>query len=182
MAPHSSILAWKIPWTEEPGRLQSSGLQRVGHDWAHTHLGIRKFVKVSYKGQAEMSALGKGKQLLGVQPALPGVFPGEGEGPSVSLSALSTWFRNCCLPAALELLLSPKPPLNRRARVFEETQDWSIQFTSVDILHYKGQLSEAFCSFAVFFSVDSGPLTPGNLRAPCRVLEYAYHKHTLYFT
>ena len=32
MATHSSILAWKIPWTEEPDRLQSMGLQRVGHD------------------------------------------------------------------------------------------------------------------------------------------------------
>ena len=32
MAPHSSILAWKVPWTEEPGRLQSMGSQRVGHD------------------------------------------------------------------------------------------------------------------------------------------------------
>ena len=32
MATHSSILAWKIPWTEEPGRLQSVGLQRVGHN------------------------------------------------------------------------------------------------------------------------------------------------------
>ena len=32
MAMHSSILAWKIPWTEEPGRLQSMGSQRVGHD------------------------------------------------------------------------------------------------------------------------------------------------------
>ena len=32
MATHSSILAWSIPWTEEPGRLQSMGLQRVGHD------------------------------------------------------------------------------------------------------------------------------------------------------
>ena len=31
MATHSSILAWRIPWTEEPGRLQSTGLQRVGH-------------------------------------------------------------------------------------------------------------------------------------------------------
>ena len=29
---HSSILAWKIPWTEEPGRLQSMGKQRIGHD------------------------------------------------------------------------------------------------------------------------------------------------------
>ena len=34
MAPHSSTLAWKIPWMEEPGRLQSMGSQRVGHDWA----------------------------------------------------------------------------------------------------------------------------------------------------
>ena len=34
MAPHSSTLAWKIPWTEEPDRLQSTGSQRVGHDWA----------------------------------------------------------------------------------------------------------------------------------------------------
>ena len=34
MAPHSSTLAWKIPWTEEPGRLQSMGLWRVGYDWA----------------------------------------------------------------------------------------------------------------------------------------------------
>ena len=32
MAAHSSILAWKIPWTVEPGRLQSMGLQTVGHD------------------------------------------------------------------------------------------------------------------------------------------------------
>ena len=31
MAPHSSILAWRIPWTEEPGGLQSMGLQRVGY-------------------------------------------------------------------------------------------------------------------------------------------------------
>ena len=41
MATYSSILAWKIPWTEEPGRLQSIGLQRAEHDWActrsHTH-------------------------------------------------------------------------------------------------------------------------------------------------
>ena len=34
MATNSSILAWKIPWTEESGRLLSMGLQRAGHDWA----------------------------------------------------------------------------------------------------------------------------------------------------
>ena len=32
MATHSNILAWRIPWTEEPGRLQSTGLPRVGHN------------------------------------------------------------------------------------------------------------------------------------------------------
>ena len=40
MATHSSILAWRIPWTEDPGRLQSTGLQRVRHDLsdsARTH-------------------------------------------------------------------------------------------------------------------------------------------------
>ena len=36
MATHSSILAWKIPWTEMPGRLQSMGSQRVGHDFTFT--------------------------------------------------------------------------------------------------------------------------------------------------
>ena len=34
VAPHSSTIAWKIPWTEEPGRLQSMESLRVGHDWA----------------------------------------------------------------------------------------------------------------------------------------------------
>ena len=34
METHSSITAWRIPWTEELGRLQSMGLQRVRHDWA----------------------------------------------------------------------------------------------------------------------------------------------------
>ena len=37
MATHSSILVWKIPWTEEPGRLQFIGSQRGGQDWAAKH-------------------------------------------------------------------------------------------------------------------------------------------------
>ena len=45
----SSILAWKIPWTEEPAGLQSMGSQRVGHDWAHTQeprVQIKGFLEV----------------------------------------------------------------------------------------------------------------------------------------
>ena len=37
MATHSNILAWKTQWIEEPGRLQSMGLQRVRHDWVSEH-------------------------------------------------------------------------------------------------------------------------------------------------
>ena len=44
MAPHSSTLAWNIPWMEEPGGLQSMGLLRVGHDWvtslSHFHFSL----------------------------------------------------------------------------------------------------------------------------------------------
>ena len=50
MAPHSSILAWKIPWTEEPGRLQSMGSRRVGHDWA-TSLSLFTFMHWRRKWQ-----------------------------------------------------------------------------------------------------------------------------------
>ena len=50
MAPHSSTLAWKIPWTEEPGRLQSTGSHRVGHDWA-TSLSLFTFMHWRRKWQ-----------------------------------------------------------------------------------------------------------------------------------
>ena len=42
MATHSSILAWRIPWTEEPGGLQSTGSQRVRHDWATSLSKLKK--------------------------------------------------------------------------------------------------------------------------------------------
>ena len=48
MATHSSTLAWKIPWTEEPGRLQSMGLQTVRDDcvyiYIHTHIDVPVFL------------------------------------------------------------------------------------------------------------------------------------------
>ena len=50
MAPHSSTLAWKIPWMEEPGRLQSMGSQRVRHDWA-TSLSLFTFLHWRRKWQ-----------------------------------------------------------------------------------------------------------------------------------
>ena len=49
MTTHSSILAWKIPWTEEPGRLQSMELQRVEHDLVTKPQPIKDVVIVSNK-------------------------------------------------------------------------------------------------------------------------------------
>ena len=50
MATHSNVLAWKIPWTEEPGRLQSMGSRRVGHDWT-TSLSLFTFMHWKRKWQ-----------------------------------------------------------------------------------------------------------------------------------
>ena len=63
MATYSSILAWRIPWTEEPGGLQSTGLQRVGHDWAtslthsltHSLHGIHGVISISQMRKLRIS-------------------------------------------------------------------------------------------------------------------------------
>ena len=53
MAPHSSTLAWKIPWMEEPGRLQSMGSRRVGHHWATSLLLFTDIVFCLFKSQVQ---------------------------------------------------------------------------------------------------------------------------------
>ena len=74
MAPHSSTLAWKIPWTEEPGGLQSMESLRVGHDWA-TSLSLFTFMHWRRKWQ----------------PA-PVFLPGESQGQR-SLVGFRLWGR-----------------------------------------------------------------------------------------
>ena len=74
MAPHSSTLAWKIPWMEEPGRLQSMGSLRVGHDWA-TSLSLFTFTHWKRKWQPT-----------------PVFLPGESQG-SGSLVGCHLWGR-----------------------------------------------------------------------------------------
>ena len=49
MATHSSLLVWRIPWTEEPGELQSMGSQRVGHNWSDGMYTLNKGIKYSIK-------------------------------------------------------------------------------------------------------------------------------------
>ena len=52
MATHSSILAWRIPWTEEPGGLQSMGSQRIGHNWVTKHIHIPSLEKCLFRSFA----------------------------------------------------------------------------------------------------------------------------------
>ena len=72
MATHSSILAWEIPWTEEPGGLQSIGLPRVWYDWrtehAHTWRGIRDWYVLQHgqilKHLCQMKAVTKKSHII----------------------------------------------------------------------------------------------------------------------
>ena len=77
MATHSSILAWRIPWTEEPVRLQSMGSQRVGHDWA-TSLSF-SFMEIQASPQLTKQYKGKGmtewQRSLGSSQKLPTDLP-----------------------------------------------------------------------------------------------------------
>ena len=75
MVIHSSILAWRIPWTEEPGRLQFMGLQRVGYNWATCNNG----------SDSKESACNAGDPSL--IPEL-GWSPGEGNGNPLQYSCL----------------------------------------------------------------------------------------------
>ena len=58
MAAHSSTLAWRIPWTEEPGGLQSMGSQRIEHGWAtHFHFSLDPFLTCSHPSPFLLSAV-----------------------------------------------------------------------------------------------------------------------------
>ena len=72
MAPHSSTLAWKIPWAEEPGRLQSMGSRRVRHDWA-TSLSFFTFMHWRRKWQPTPVLLPGESQGWGSLGGLPSV-------------------------------------------------------------------------------------------------------------
>ena len=74
MVAHSSTLAWKIPWVEEPGRLQSMGSLRVGHDWA-TSLSLFTFMRYRRKWQP-------------TPVFLPGESPGRGSGEPGGLPSM----------------------------------------------------------------------------------------------
>ena len=100
MATHSSTLAWKIPWTEERGRLQSMGSQRVRHDWATSlGLGLGRG-KVTYQDRQSLFLVAQsaplGNLYQNAQPVPLGGLEVQGDGFSQSVSPifhlhLSAW-------------------------------------------------------------------------------------------
>ena len=96
MAPHSSTLAWRIPWMEEPGRLQSMGSHRVRHDWV-TSLSLFTFMHWRRKWQP-------------TPVFLPGENPREGRAWWAAVYGVTqSWTRLKQLSSRL-LFISPLPP------------------------------------------------------------------------
>ena len=96
MATHSSTLAWKIPWVEEPGRLQSVGLRRVGHDWV-TSLSLFTFMHRRRKWQPTCVLAWR---IPGT--AEPGGLPSMGSQSRTQLKWLSRKFQKWIFTYSLE--------------------------------------------------------------------------------
>ena len=107
MAPHSNTLAWKIPWTEEPGRLQSLGSLGVGHDWA-TSLSLFTFMHWRRKWQPT-----------------PVFWPGESQGWGAWWAAVygvaqsRTWLKQLSSSSSKAQMVKNLPTIR-------ETWDWFL--------------------------------------------------------
>ena len=110
MAAHSSILAWRIPWMEEPGWLQSTGSQRVGHDWA-TSLSQWSFLTRLYRDCVSSVAIpaafspGRFDLQLPKSPSLQGPRASR-EAVSFSHSPWPKHLHHACIPSCLAVLQS----------------------------------------------------------------------------
>ena len=153
MATYFSILVWRIPWSEEPGGLQSMGLERVGHDWVtNTHTWPHPVARACGKGifywagdlparsgfgeKKKVRRLDLGQQPCRVCPSHP-VCPGT---PPVSLTA--SGLRKACTgwtftagswTAGLQVDLLPR---------FSRTSQTGWEYSSFILLHVAAQLSQ----------------------------------------
>ena len=108
MATHSSILAWRIPWTEEPGGLQAMESQRVGHKWskwACTHALLTAELTSSETASVQKSFQQRLKNHLAVSPA--GTFVTKGSVRLVIFSAhTQKYLSNRCFIIILSLVIT----------------------------------------------------------------------------
>ena len=94
MAPHSSTLACKIPWMEKPGRLQSMGLRRVGHDWLHFHFHALEKEMKTHSSVLAWKIPGTGEP--GGLPSLGSHRVGHDWSDLAAAAAAAAWFELFC--------------------------------------------------------------------------------------
>ena len=98
IATHSRMLTWEIPWTEEPSRLQSIGLQGVRHNWAHTHTHIHRALLITTFGGLQVADTSYPTEVVGPSQC------SEGPAPFLLfsvLSQISLVLRGICLRSSL---------------------------------------------------------------------------------
>ena len=129
MAIHSSIFAWRIPWTGEPGGLLSLGSHRVGHDWSDlASLAIRKNLRIKWGMKETTSVLDLGGFCVWAQlhptldgsmdcsppdPSACGIFQArmlEWGAISYSRGSSHPWTQSCCLLHLLHWQVGSLPP------------------------------------------------------------------------
>ena len=130
MAPHSSTLAWKIPWTEGPGGLQSMGSLGVGHDWAAS---LYFFTFMHWRRKWQPTAVFLPGESQG--PGEPGGLPSMGshrvghDWSDLAAAAPAVAQGVKCLPAMQETWvwsLGQKDPLEKEMATHSSTLAWKI--------------------------------------------------------
>ena len=164
MATQSSTLAWKIPWMEEPGRPQSTGLLRVRHDWA-TSLSLftfthwrRKwrptpvFLPGESQGQGSLVGCPMGSHRVGHDWSdLAAAVAAAGSSPTAVLS----WRQPLCMA-----IPTPWGQLSSNDWLIKEYEDWPscLKTDCERPLQLKsspwGQLSGAFCPLLLFYTLS----------------------------
>ena len=136
---HSSILAWRIPWTEEPGGLQSMGWQRVGHDWVtNTEWRWSCVLMSPERGWGAWSPAFRDRRRLGVGSFLPGHLVVREEETAVGRQA---WREKGQWAWALALGQRPAPCLPPYSWVLREQEpgaDWSQGKASGEVCFVEG--------------------------------------------
>ena len=143
MAPHSSTLAWKIPWTEEPGRLRSMGSHRVGHDWA-TSLSLFSFTHWRRKWQptpvfSPGESQGRGS-LVGCRPW--GRTESDTTEAAQQQQQQATLESLCCSSLAVTLTNTTSPPTYKkdwgqfRGQFTVHGADWKLPCISQNTIKY----------------------------------------------
>ena len=144
MAPHSSTLAWKIPWTEEPGRLQSMGSLRVGQDWA-TSLSLFTFMEKEMATHS--SVLAWRIPGMGEPHGLPsmGSHRVKHDWSDLAAAAACMWV---CVPETVSLtstqiLISKCHPHSQEPRVFGGMAGaWRVKMNPKNLVGYRKRYSK----------------------------------------